>query len=93
MRDTEWASQNCSISFRTIGIWSETNDGTDINSVGRNTASTMLATGDDSGRVKIYVYPTCQPKVSTIKFKTKPILYITIFFVIQICIGIFSFFI
>lgn len=80
MRDVEWSSQYCSISFQTIGIWSETNDGTDINSVGRNTDRTMLATGDDSGRVKLYVYPTWQPKVrEQLLSKTIPIINATNF--------------
>lgn len=64
MRDVEWATQNCALSFETIGIWPEGADGTDINVVARNQEKTLMATGDDFGKVKLYAYPASKPKVS-----------------------------
>lgn len=63
MRDVQWSSQNCSLSFQTVGIWPENADGTDINTVGRSLDKRLVATGDDFGKVKIYAYPASQPKV------------------------------
>lgn len=63
MRDTEWASQTCTLSFQTLGIWPENADGTDVNTSDRSKDKSIIATGDDWGRVKIYNYPTAQPKV------------------------------
>lgn len=62
--DLTWASQNCSLSFQTVGIWPENADGTDINSVCRNNDGTLLASGDDFGKVKLFLNPSIQPKVS-----------------------------
>ncbi|XP_043264476.1 echinoderm microtubule-associated protein-like 2 isoform X3 [Colletes gigas] len=62
LRDIEWASHTCIISFETIGIWPEGADGTDINNCSRSSDSKLLATGDDFGKVKLFSYPACQPK-------------------------------
>ncbi|XP_061940142.1 echinoderm microtubule-associated protein-like 2 isoform X8 [Apis cerana] len=62
MRDMEWASHTCVISFETIGIWPEGADGTDVNNCTRSSDSKLLATGDDFGKVKLFSYPACQPK-------------------------------
>lgn len=66
MRDIAWASQTCSLSFQTIGVWPENADGTDINAVCRNSDNTLIASGDDWGKVKLYSYPASQPKVINI---------------------------
>lgn len=66
LRDTQWASQSCTLSFDTVGIWPENADGTDINSVNRSNDQTLLATGDDWGKVKLLSYPASQPKVNFI---------------------------
>lgn len=65
LRDTEWASQSCAISFETVGIWPEGVDGTDINVVATNPEKTLIATGDDFGKVKLYAFPASKPKVMT----------------------------
>ncbi|XP_033179399.1 echinoderm microtubule-associated protein-like 2 isoform X11 [Bombus impatiens] len=62
MRDMDWASHTCVISFETIGIWPEGADGTDVNNCTRSGDSKLLATGDDFGKVKLFSYPACQPK-------------------------------
>ncbi|XP_076241239.1 echinoderm microtubule-associated protein-like 2 isoform X3 [Calliopsis andreniformis] len=62
LRDVEWATHTCIISFETIGIWPEGADGTDVNNCTRSGDSKLLATGDDFGKVKLFSYPACQPK-------------------------------
>lgn len=64
MRDIQWATQSCTLSFDTVGIWPENGDGTDINSVNRNNDRALLVTGDDFGKVKLFTNPATQPKVN-----------------------------
>lgn len=66
LRDVEWATNSCTISFETIGIWPEGADGTDVNVVNRSPDKTLMATGDDFGKVKLFTYPASKPKVSEI---------------------------
>lgn len=61
--DIKWATQNCSLSFQTIGVWPEHADGTDINTMCKNSEGTLMASGDDFGKVKLFLYPAIQPKV------------------------------
>lgn len=69
MRDIEWHTNSCTISFETIGIWPEGADGTDINVANRSLDKTLLATGDDFGKVKLYAYPASKPKVNFRKYE------------------------
>jgi len=62
VRDVEWATHNCTLTFNSVGIWPETADGTDINACVRNHEGNLMATGDDFGKVKLYSYPVIQPK-------------------------------
>ncbi|KAK2575040.1 hypothetical protein KPH14_008783 [Odynerus spinipes] len=62
LRDVDWATHTCIISFETIGIWPEGADGTDINNCSRSGDGKLLATGDDFGKVKLFSHPACQPK-------------------------------
>lgn len=62
----KWASQTCSISFQTVGVWPENADGSDVNSVSRSSDGSLLVSGDDWGKVKLYAHPTSQPKVHLI---------------------------
>ncbi|XP_076297253.1 echinoderm microtubule-associated protein-like 2 isoform X8 [Lasioglossum baleicum] len=62
LRDVQWATHTCIISFETIGIWPEGADGTDVNNCSRSGDSKLLATGDDFGKVKLFSYPACQSK-------------------------------
>jgi len=62
LRDVEWASQSCLLSFNTIGVWPETVDGTDLNCCSRSNNQRLAATGDDFGKIKLYSYPVTQPK-------------------------------
>lgn len=51
------------MSFETVGIWPEGADGTDINVASRSQDKSLLATGDDFGKVKLFAYPASKPKV------------------------------
>ncbi|KAK9876491.1 hypothetical protein WA026_013867 [Henosepilachna vigintioctopunctata] len=62
LKDVEWSTNNCTLTFNTIGVWSENSDGVDANCCDRSNDKELLATGDDLGRVKLYNYPACQPK-------------------------------
>ena len=65
MRDVDWVSQNCLMTFHTIGIWPETVDGTDLVLGNKNKSGTHFVAGDDFGKIKIYQYPVSKPKVCT----------------------------
>ncbi|XP_012533134.1 echinoderm microtubule-associated protein-like 2 isoform X7 [Monomorium pharaonis] len=62
LRNVDWATHSCVISFETIGIWPEGADGTDVNNCTRSGDGKLLATGDDFGKVKLFSHPVCQPK-------------------------------
>lgn len=62
MRDVEWATNSCTLTFETIGIWPEGADGTDVNYCERANSKKLLATADDFGKVKLYTYPVTQPR-------------------------------
>jgi len=62
LRDMEWATQSCLLSFHTIGVWPETIDGTDLNCCAKSNDQKLIATGDDFGKIKLYTYPVTQPK-------------------------------
>ncbi|XP_069116291.1 echinoderm microtubule-associated protein-like 2 isoform X5 [Argopecten irradians] len=62
LRDVEWATQNCTLSFNTAGIWPDDADGTDVNNCCRSSKSHLVASADDFGKVNLYRYPACQPK-------------------------------
>ncbi|XP_070578135.1 77 kDa echinoderm microtubule-associated protein-like isoform X3 [Ptychodera flava] len=62
MRDVDWATHHCTIGFPVCGIWQEGADGSDVNAVCRSNDRTVIATGDDFGKVNLYRYPCCQPK-------------------------------
>jgi len=51
------------MSASAAGMWQEGSDGTDINACCRSHSQQLLASADDFGKVNLYEYPTCQPKV------------------------------
>lgn len=67
LRDVEWASNSCTLTFNTLGIWPEGADGTDVNQCDRSHDGDLMATADDFGKVKLYSYPVIQPRVSRSK--------------------------
>lgn len=63
MRDTVWATHTCPLAFQSVGVWPENADGTDVNTVSRSNDQSLMASGDDWGKVKLFTYPAVQPKV------------------------------
>uniref|UniRef100_A0A8C3FLF6 EMAP like 2 n=1 Tax=Chrysemys picta bellii TaxID=8478 RepID=A0A8C3FLF6_CHRPI len=64
VRNLEWATASCVLGFGVFGIWPEGADGTDINAVCRSHDGKLLASADDFGKVHLFSYPCCQPRVS-----------------------------
>ncbi|XP_043200926.1 echinoderm microtubule-associated protein-like 2 isoform X1 [Amphibalanus amphitrite] len=64
LRDTEWASHTCTLAFNSVGIYPEDADGTDVNTCCRSNDSSLMAAGDDWGRVKLFPYPANQAKTT-----------------------------
>ena len=66
MRDTEWATQTCVVGFNTIGVWPESNEGSDIRVCARTNNNSLMVTGDELGLIRLYSNPAIYPKVSKI---------------------------
>uniref|UniRef100_A0A1I8HE55 HELP domain-containing protein n=2 Tax=Macrostomum lignano TaxID=282301 RepID=A0A1I8HE55_9PLAT len=62
LRDVAWATQRCTLTFHTAGIWPEGADGTDVNACDRNSGHSLLASGDDFGQVCLFRHPCYQAK-------------------------------
>jgi microtubule-associated protein-like 6 len=60
LRDVHWATWTCVLGWPVQGIWPPCADGTDVNSVDRSHVGSLLATGDDLGKVKLFRYPCVQ---------------------------------
>jgi WD40 repeat protein len=61
-KNEPWATQSCTLTWPTQGIWQPGQDGTDINHADRSHAPVidgmqLLATADDSGKLNVYRYP------------------------------------
>ncbi|KAG1660169.1 hypothetical protein FOA52_005269 [Chlamydomonas sp. UWO 241] len=52
-----YSTYTCMLGFPVMGIWHPEADGTDVNSLNRSNDETLLVTGDDHGRVKLFNYP------------------------------------
>lgn len=63
-RDIQWSTNYCTLSFESVGAWPKEADGTDVNAICSNGHKTLLATGDDFGKVNLYKYPAPYPNVS-----------------------------
>lgn len=57
LRDEQWATFTCKISWPTQGVFPDESDGNDINYVDRNKAKNLIATGDDFRKVVLYRFP------------------------------------
>ncbi|XP_036005559.1 echinoderm microtubule-associated protein-like 2 isoform X2 [Fundulus heteroclitus] len=65
MRNLEWATSTCTLSFNTFGIWPDGADGTDINAVCRSHDGSLLASADDFGKVHLFSFPCSQPRAQS----------------------------
>lgn len=70
LRDTVWATHNCSMAWSVQGIWPPMKDGTDITACDvnlfRGDDGAVVAVGDNFGRVRLYRYP-CTTSFSVCK--------------------------
>ncbi|TSN57714.1 Echinoderm microtubule-associated protein-like 1 [Bagarius yarrelli] len=62
VRNLEWATSTCVLGFGVFGIWPDGADGTDINAVCRSNNGSVLASGDDFGKVRLFSNPCSQPR-------------------------------
>ncbi|XP_061168801.1 echinoderm microtubule-associated protein-like 1 [Saccostrea echinata] len=69
IRDVEWATGFCTLTFNAAGVWPEDADGTDVNNVCRSNNGQILASADDFGKVNLYHYPCSQPKADKHVYK------------------------
>uniref|UniRef100_A0A669AVT0 EMAP like 2 n=1 Tax=Oreochromis niloticus TaxID=8128 RepID=A0A669AVT0_ORENI len=65
VRNLEWATSTCTLSFNTFGIWPDGADGTDINAVCRSHDGSLLASADDFGKVHLFSFPCSQPRAQS----------------------------
>ncbi len=57
LKDVDWHTWTCVLGWPVQGIWPSRSDGTDINAVCRSQDTSLLATSDDFGKLKIFRYP------------------------------------
>jgi len=57
VRDLKWTDWTCIFGWYVKGIWPKGADGTDVNALHRSHDSSLLATADDSGLVKLFRFP------------------------------------
>ncbi|XP_048378370.1 echinoderm microtubule-associated protein-like 2 isoform X2 [Stegostoma tigrinum] len=68
VRDLEWATSTCVLSFQVFGVWPEGADGTDINAICRSSDDQLLVTADDFGKVNLFPYPCSHPRAPSHKY-------------------------
>jgi len=56
-KDEKWATWTLTFGWPVQGIWPPCSDGSDINALDRAVDRTVIATGDDFGKVKLFKYP------------------------------------
>jgi WD40 repeat protein len=69
LRDEKWDSWTCPLGWASQGIWSGSQDGSDINTVCRSHSGHLLAVGDDDSSVKLFRYPCSEEGSSAITYK------------------------
>lgn len=57
LKDVEWATWTCPLGWYVQGIWPKYNDYVDFTSVTRSEDSSLLATGDNYGRLQLWRFP------------------------------------
>jgi microtubule-associated protein-like 6 len=68
MRDVIWDGWTCTLGWPVQGIWPSFADGTDINAASRNFKGDVIATADDSGKVKLFRYPSVRTNSEFLEF-------------------------
>ena len=67
-KDEKWSSWTLSLGWPVQGIFPSLADGSDINAVERAPDHTIVATGDDFSKVKLFKYPNPVEKAPFIEF-------------------------
>jgi len=57
LKDTHWATCTSIVGWDVQGIWPPESDGSEVNSVAKSHNGKYLATGEDTGLVKLFNYP------------------------------------
>lgn len=73
LRDVRWATQTCTLGWSVQGIWPPQRDGTEITTCDcnlfRGEDGTVIATGDNYGRVQLFRYPSTSSFSLSKKYK------------------------
>ncbi|XP_052268743.1 echinoderm microtubule-associated protein-like CG42247 [Dreissena polymorpha] len=62
MRDVDWFTNTCHVSYSLIGPWSNLEKGETLKVVNRSSYRDTVVTGDSRGRVRLYKYPSSKDK-------------------------------
>ena len=68
LRDVRWHTWTCTLGWPVQGIWPAEADGTDVNAVCRDPSGTVVATGDDFGKVRLFRYPCASKSAAGLEF-------------------------
>lgn len=68
-RDERWHTMTATLGWAVQGIWPPESDGTDVNALDRSHDGALLATGDDSGSVKVFQYPCVLEHASFVELR------------------------
>lgn len=64
LKNVEWSDWTCIYGWASQGIWSDSTYGTEVNAASRSHDKSLLAVGDDYGRLKVFKYPCYSKKAS-----------------------------
>ena len=62
IREMSWETNDCPVSWGSLGVWGEGPECPEVGSTSRNQERELLAAGDAAGRVRLYTFPASQPK-------------------------------
>lgn len=57
LKNTQWSTWTCVLGWPVQGIWPACADGTDVNAVCASQSRTLLASGNDTGLLKVFRFP------------------------------------
>ena len=60
LKDVEWATWSCPYGWYVQGIWPKLDESSNIMSISRSQDNSLLATGDNFGRLRIWRYPVLE---------------------------------
>lgn len=71
-RNEDWATWNVTLGWPVQGIWEQFTDGTDVNAIDRTKkiydgGMNLIATGNDSGQIRILEYPCLVKNSESVK--------------------------